>query len=140
MYFRIIFFIILSWPALYNAMAQNYIGMHKDQVMKTMKETDQYSKLNTSTVNLSYKYLKYEDKIHEITTLYFLSPGDTCTLIRKMYDYSNINDAIEGLNSSFKPDGKNKWVYTENGKTYSVTLVEEDWFFTVTTQLKKMGK
>jgi len=119
---------------------QNYIGMCKEQIIKVMKETDRYSKLNTTNVNLSYNYLKYEDRVHEITTLFFLSPGDTCTLIRKMYDYSNINDAIAELNSKYKPDGKNKWIYIDEGKAYTVSLAEDDWFFTVTTQLKKKGK
>ena len=56
--------------------AQNYIGMHKDQIIETMKETEKQLKLNTSTVNPHYNYLKYEDKINEITVLFFLSEDD----------------------------------------------------------------
>ena len=116
--------------------AQNYIGMHKDQIIELMKETQQNCKLNTDAVNTHYNYLKFEDKISEITILYFLSDKDRCTLIRKMCDYSNINDVLEELNSTYKQTGKNTWEYKDEGKTYNVVLSEEDWFFTVTTRLK----
>ena len=117
--------------------AQNYIGMHKDQIMQVMKENQKSFKLNTGAVNTYYKYLKYEDKISEITILYFLSDNDTCTLVRKMCDYSNINDVLADLKNTYTTIGNNRWEYTDKGKTYLVTLSEEDWFFTVTTRLKE---
>ena len=117
--------------------AQNYIGMHKDQIMQVMKENQKSFKLNTGAVNTYYKYLKYEDKISEITILYFLSDNDTCTLVRKMCDYSNINDVLSELNEKYTRSGKNSWTYKENGKTYVVNLTEEEWYFTVTTKLKE---
>lgn len=116
--------------------AQNYIGMHKDQIIELMKENQQNCKLNTDVVNTHYNYLKFEDKISEITILYFLADNDKCTMIRKMCDYSNINDVLTELNSTYKSTGKNTWEYKDEGKTYSVILSEEDWFFTVTTRLK----
>lgn len=115
--------------------AQNFIGMHKDDIMQVMKDSQKRLKLNTSAVNPHYNYLKYEDKISEITVLFFLSDKDRCTLIRKMCDYSNINEVISELNSKYKTEGNNKWYYMDNGKRYSVVLTEEDWFFTVTTKL-----
>lgn len=121
----------------YRGIAQNFIGMHKDEIMHVMKETQKNCKLNTSTVNPYYKYLKYEDKINEITILYFLSGDDKCTLVRKMCDYSNINDILSELNETYKSTGKNTWEYEDKGKTYSVILTEEDWFFTVATRLKE---
>lgn len=117
--------------------AQNYIGMHKDQIIETMKETEKQLKLNTSTVNPHYNYLKYEDKINEITVLFFLSEDDMCTLVRKMCDYSNINEVVNELDEKYNSAGMNKWYYKENGQRYIVELTEEDWFFTVTTRMDK---
>jgi hypothetical protein len=131
----LVLLVILSHTT--NSDAQNFIGMHKTQIMKVMKETQNNCKLNTSTINTHYNYLKYEDKIAEITILYFLSEDDRCTLVRKMCDYSNINDILAELNEKYSATGKNEWEYEENGNTYSVTLSEDDWFFTVTTQLKE---
>jgi hypothetical protein len=117
--------------------AQNFIGMHKDLIIKTMNETQKNLKLNTDVVNPHYNYLKYEDKINEITVLFFLSDKDCCTLIRKIYDYSNINDAIAELNKKYTSEGSDTWYYMDKEKKYCVVLKEEEWFFTVTTSLKE---
>ena len=114
------------------ALAQNYIGMHKDEIIETVKASDKSLKLNTSTVNPHYNYLKFEDRINEITVLFFLSEEDKCTLVRKMYDYSNINDVLVQLNSSYKKAGNNAWYYADKGTKYTIVLTEGDWFFTVT--------
>lgn len=117
--------------------AQNYIGMHKNKIHEIMKKNYPTLKLNTNVVNHDYKYLKYEDKINEITVLFFLSEDDKCTLVRRMCDYSNINDELQYLNSKYKPAGKNTWFYEDGGKKYLVTLEEGEWYFTITTKLKK---
>jgi len=117
--------------------AQNFIGMHKDNIKDLMKKSYPALKLNTNVVNHDYKYLKYEDKINEITVLFFLSDDDKCTLVRRMCDYANINDELQVLNSKYKPAGKNTWIYEDGGKKYLVTLEEGEWYFTITTKLKK---
>ena len=114
--------------------AQNMIGLDKEEIMDEMNTRFKTFKLNTSTVNHTYKYLKYEDNINEITILFFLSDNDKCTLIRKMYDYSNINDVLKDLNGNYKSDGKNKWTYSDHGNHYVVDLSEGEWFFTVTVK------
>jgi hypothetical protein len=120
-----------------NIAAQNFIGMHKSNIHEVVKKNYPGLKLNTSVVNHDYKYLKYEDKINEITMLFFLSEDDKCTLVRKMCDYSNINDELHDLNSQYKPAGKDEWTYEDAGKTYLVKLEEGEWYFTITTKLKK---
>lgn len=117
--------------------SQHFIGLHESEIKQVMKESYKTFRLNTSTVNPHYKYLKYEDKINEITILFFLSEDNHCTLVRKMCDYSNIIEVIEELNAKYVPIDKNSWEYVEGNKTYLVTLVEEEWYFTVTTRLKK---
>jgi hypothetical protein len=112
--------------------AQNYIGMQKDEIIQEMKKMHLSFKLNPSAINPYYKYLKYEDKINEITMLFFLSDDSVCTLVRKMCDYANINDEIDELNLSYKSIGKNNWKYEDKGKTYIVTLEEGEWYYTVT--------
>jgi hypothetical protein len=120
-----------------NIAAQNFIGMHKNNIHEVMKKNFPGLKLNTNVVNHDYKYLKYEDKINEITVLFFLSADDRCTLVRRMCDYSNINDELRILNTKYKPAGKDTWIYEDGGKKYLVTLEEGEWYFTITTKLKK---
>jgi hypothetical protein len=116
---------------------QFYIGKHKDEIVQKMNTDYKSFKLNTSTVNQYYKYLKYEDPINEITILFFLSDEDKCTLVRKMCDYSNINDELKYMNTTYIPDGKNKWKYKYEGTLYAITMEEGEWFFTITTKLSE---
>ena len=116
----------------FNSHAQNYIGLHKDEIMQLMRENKRNFRLNTSNINNTYNYLKYEDKISEQTMLFFLSKNDTCKYVRLMSDYSNLNDVINVLDSSYKKAGKDKWTYVDKGKDYIVKMEEGDWYFTVT--------
>jgi len=134
---RILFILLIGMLNAPWAFSQHFIGMQKDEIKKVMEETHKNYRLNTSTVNPHYNYLKYENKINEITILFFLSDDDHCTLVRKMCDYSNIIEEIETLNSNYKSVDKNSWEYEVDGKTYLVSLAEEEWYFTVTTRLKK---
>jgi hypothetical protein len=120
-----------------NGSAQNFIGMDREQIIQVMSETHKSFKLNTDVVNPHYNYLKYENKINEITILFFLSANNRCTMVRKMCDYSNINDVTADLNRMYTTAGKNTWLYKDGGKTYLVKLIEEEWYFTVTTKMKE---
>ena len=110
---------------------QHFIGMHKDEIIQTMKDSHKRLKLNTDVVNEHYNYLKFEDKINEITVLFFLSDKDTCTNIRESYSYSNLNDVLDRLNKDYKRAGENAWYYIHKGKKYNVVLKEKEWYFNV---------
>jgi hypothetical protein len=110
---------------------QNYIGLTSVEIAGSMKTVHPQFKLDKSAVNHSYKYLKYVDKISEQTILFFMSDKDVCTYVRWMSDYSNLNDMIETLNREYRKSGANSWTFSEKGQDYSVTLVEDEWYFTV---------
>lgn len=117
--------------------AVNYIGKDKTHIEQCIKENHKTLKLNTTNVNNSYYYLKFEDKINDITVLFFLSDDNKCTLVRLMSDYSNINDIVYELNSLYTKIDKNNWKYIDSGKEYLVSMEEGDWFFTVTVKEKQ---
>ncbi len=117
--------------------AQNFIGLHKDEIVALMKQTRKEFKLNTGVVNEKYNYLKYEDKISEQTVLYFLDQNDYCTYVRFISDYSNYNSAIEELNSKYTRKNENTWIYTDKDQKYIVSLEKEEWFFTINTKKKE---
>ena len=110
----------------------NFIGKHKDCIISTIKEQHKTLKLNTAVVNDTYNYLKFEDKINEVTVLFFLTKDDKCKMVRLMADYSNFNDYLEELNMKLKLVKSNFWQYEDNKTTYIVNLDEGDWFFTIT--------
>jgi hypothetical protein len=110
----------------------NYIGLNKSEIEETVKLNQKSLRLNSSVTNTSYKYLKFEDKINEITVLFFLDEQDNCKLVRLMSDYSNINDMLLEINALFKSISKNNWQFSESNKVYNVNLEEGDWFYTIT--------
>jgi hypothetical protein len=110
---------------------QNFIGLNSAEIAGLMKSVHPQFKPDKSTINHSFKYLKYIDKISEQTVLFFMSDNDLCTYVRWMSDYSNLNEIIESLNRKYKKNGTNSWTYTDKGEEYSVTLVEDEWYFTV---------
>jgi hypothetical protein len=116
--------------------AQNYVDVHKDEIIKLMSEKHRNFKLNSDVINRNYNYLKYEDDISEQTILFFLSDDDYCTLVRWMSAYSNINDMHSMLDKEYSKAGKNHWTYVKDGKKYLINLEEGEWFFTVTYKLK----
>jgi len=122
--------LLLAFPAV--TYGQNFIGLTKDQIPVLLKSVNPQFKLDRNAVNHTYNYLKYVDKISEQTILFFMSERNTCTYVRWMSDYANLNDITSMLNRNYRKNGSGKWSYTDKGETYTVTLVEEEWYFTVT--------
>ncbi len=114
-----------------NATAQHYIGMKKADIIKIMQKNQPQFKLDTGSVNRTFKYVKLVDKISEQTVLFFLAEDNTCTYVRWMSDYANLNDWIAVLNSKYKKKDKNTWSYIDKGQEFVVTLEEGEWFFTI---------
>ena len=111
--------------------AQNFIGMKKADIIKVMQKNQPVFKLDTSSVNRTFKYIKFVDKISEQTMLFFLSENNICTYVRWMSDYANLNDIISELNTKYKRKDERTWSYSDKGQDYIVRLEEGDWFFTV---------
>lgn len=119
--------------------AQYLIGKHAKDIISIMKTDPEYRylKLNTTDKNKSFKYLKYEDRINQITVLFFLDDNNNCKMIRMMYDYSNINDVLEKMDKELDKITDKKYECKIDGKTLTVDLKEDEWFFTVTVREKK---
>lgn len=132
-YILILLLAAVPWFKVHN---QNYIGLHKDELIQLMKTSQKSFKLNTDAVNNKYKYLKYEDKINEQTMLFFLSEDDYCTYVRLMCDYMNLNIVIDSLDKKYTRTNQYKWTYRENGKTFDVDLEKGEWYFTVSIKKK----
>jgi hypothetical protein len=131
--------IILSYLILaftLHAGAQNYIGMQKDEIIKAMHQERPNFKLDKNAVNKAYSYLKFVDKISEQTLLFFLSQKNTCTYVRWMSDYANLNDITTELDKTYKKKDEKTWFYTDKNQEYIVKLEEGDWFFTVSIRKK----
>jgi len=115
------------------AKSQHFVGKSKVQVEKEMKTLLPEFVIDNSSVNRTYKYLKYINKITEQTMLIFLSENDICTSTKVVSDYSNLLQVKKDLNNSYKSTGKDTWKYSIDGVKYVVKLKREEWYFTVFT-------
>jgi len=123
----ILFFILVS----VNISGQNYIGMHRDSIQKTVRKDFPDFRADNTTSNNTYNYLKLVDRVNEQTALFFLSSDNRCTRVRWMSDYSNLGDIRSMLDKKYRKAGENKWVHNTGGKEFRITLDEEEWYFTI---------
>lgn len=121
----------------FSAKSQHLVGKTKDQVVQEIKVSMPDYVIDNSSVNHTYKYLKYVNKVTEQTLLVFLSEADVCTSTKLMSDYSNLLQVKKDLNAQCKPAGKDIWKYTAGGVKYIVKLKREEWYFTVFTSKDK---
>jgi hypothetical protein len=136
MVYRIVLFVLLNVFVL-SLKAQHIIGMPKVQLEKEMKKIYPGYVLDNSSINHTYKYLKYINKWEERTLLVFLSEGDTCVSTKLMCDFSAIEDVKKELNTNYTEAGTDQWIYSVKGIVYMVKLKRGDWFFTVFTKKKE---
>ena len=128
-----VFVLFITMLVSFPAGSQHFIGMQKEQLIMEMKTVYPDFVIDSSSVNHTYKYLKYIDKFNEQTLLVFLSDYDICTATKLMSDYSNLTLVKKELSNKYKATGKDQWIYTVKGVEYLVKLKRDDWFFSVIT-------
>ncbi len=134
---RKVFIVLLSMVFVSPLLSQHLIGLNREEVIKEVKTNNRNFIIDNSSVNHTYKYLKYIDKNSEQTFLVFLSKNDICTSTKLMSDYSNLDILNKDLNRKYKKDGQDKWTYNLRGTAYVVKLKREEWFFTIFTSKKE---
>ena len=119
------------------ARGQHFIGKHKSEVRKMMKENTKELYEDDSSRNPVYNMVKYIDNLGNQTLIYFFSGQDTCLYSKWMCDYSMLNKVVSGLNEKYKQSAEDSWHYTQDGLDYRIILNTGEWFFTITTKSEK---
>ncbi len=130
-YIKIHMLLLLFLLSSFGTYGQNYIGMHRDSIQKILRKDFPDFRLDNSTTNNTYNYLKFVDRVKDQTVLFFLSNNDRCSRVRWISDYSNLSDMKIMLDKKYRKEGDKKWIYKFGGKDYGITLDEEEWYFTV---------
>lgn len=135
---RILFIQLLITFCLPNLVkAQDVVGMRSDSIKILMSRTYPEYILNTTNVNKSYNYLKYEDFLGTQTILMFLSDSNTCRYVKRMCSYSLLDKVIDQLNTNYEQLNDTLWTFNDGGNRMTKQLEKEDWFFTVVTRIKQ---
>ena len=114
--------------------SQHFIGEHKSDVKKLMRELRKELFIDESSVNTVFNTLKYVDRMSRQTLLFVFSEDDICLYHKWMCDFSMINKVKSDLTSEYKQSAENLWHYKHKKQDYTITLTTGDWFFTVTTR------
>jgi hypothetical protein len=116
--------------------SQELVGLSKADLLLTMKKSFPNLLQDKTSINRTYKYLKFEDKINQETLFCFLSPDDVCTKTTLMSDYSNLDGKLKFLSKNYKKRAADCWTYNRQGIDYLVQIKKEEWYFTLITTRK----
>jgi len=114
--------------------AQNFIGQHKDEIRKNVKEAYPGFVFDNEVENGKKSFLKYVNPFEEQTLLFILDEHGYCTTIARMYNTWLIAKVKSELDTKFKRKDSLTWIETKDGKVYEIVLKKGKWFFTVITQ------
>jgi len=128
--------IVLVMFVTVHILGQNFIGMHKNEIIKFVKTQNPEFEYDSDAVNKTYKYLKFVDRIGDQTWLFFLGNDDKCILTKLMTDYGNLNKIAKNLDNKYTATSKTTWSYFENEQEHIVTIKKEEWYVTVITKKK----
>jgi len=112
--------------------AQNYIGLHKDEIAKRMPQENKGFYFEKE-VNVDDRgFLKYVNTLDEQTILFMIDTDGFCTAVSRMYNTWLYDQVVNELNSKYQQVSTNKWLEVKEGKSYDLTLIKGKWFLTLT--------
>lgn len=135
-----IFFLSFLFPLLTGINAQHLIDFNKNRVHEIVKKEMKGFKLDDSSFNPVYNYLKFVNSSGTKTLLVFFDKNDISTKVRLVSDYTEFSSMNADFDARYKKTGKKGWEYKENNNTFSVTIEEQEWYFVVQTEKKKVSK
>jgi len=117
-----------------NVLAQNFVGKHKLQIKKEMKENYQDFFFSKEVMSKN-SFIKYEDTDGYQTYLFVLDDDGYCKYHMLMCDYSLLKSTIEELNSTYEYKNNLIWHdYITGNKNFVITIKKEEWYFSVITK------
>ena len=140
MILRILFiFSGILYLSVHSGTAQDWVGMPDDSIKKVIRTEFPDFSLNTSMVNKSYHYLKYEKSDGMQTMLVFLDDSNKCRYVKSIYDYNEWSRVLSHFNETLTRQNDSLWSYIKENKEITKQLKKEDWFFTVVTKSRKVN-
>ena len=131
----ILIVLCLSLPG--QSRGQHYVGKHKSEVRRLMKENVNGLYEDNTSRNPVYNMVKYIDNLGNQTLIYFFSDQDTCLYSQWMCDYSMLNKVVSELNEQYRQSAEDSWYYVQDGREYRVSLTTGEWYFTISTRPMK---
>lgn len=133
----VILVFMLTLPQLAGAQAISVIGMMKADVEELLKREYRDFSPDNSIVKKQFNYLKYVNGKQTITWIIYFDGDDRCAATKKVCDYTEYDRVIKNLDSQCEAAGKLTWECAADDQRYTITLTEQDWYFTLRETLNK---
>ena len=133
---KILCIVLMSFIAI-SGFAQNFIGQHKQEIRKNVKQAYPGFNFEKEVVNGKKSFLKYVNTFEEQTLLFILDEKGNCTSMARMYNSWLLTQVKKDLDSKYKSTGSLTWLESSAGKEYEIVLKKGKWFITVITRPKK---
>lgn len=116
---------------------QHMIDRTKEEVLVLVKDNHKEFRRDKSIVNQRFNYLKYVNGLRTRTWIIYFTDEDICRSTKMVCDYGEFDEVLEELNEAYEKVGESEWAYELLSDTVHVTLVREEWYFTVREARKK---
>ena len=111
--------------------SQSLIGLTKEEVKVIVKKDYRRFRKDNSVVKQQFNYLKYVNVNKTRTWILYFTKEDICKTSKLICDYSEYDDVLDHLSTSYENVGESHWEYTKADDTFQVKLTKEEWYFTV---------
>jgi hypothetical protein len=123
---------------LFNGMeAQHLIGFDKNRVNEIVRSEMRGFRLDHSSVNPVFNYLKFVNSAGTKTLLVFFDEEDISTGVRLVSDYSELSFTKADFDKQYKKTGKDSWEYRKGEDLFSVQIEEKEWYFVIHVKKKR---
>ena len=116
---------------------QTMIDLTKEEVLVMVKEKHREFRRDNSVVNQRFNYLKYVNGMRTRTWILYFTDADICRSTKLVCDYGEYEQVMDELNKTYEKVDESQWAYLLNRDTVQVTLVRQEWYFTVREARKK---
>lgn len=113
---------------------QNYIGMHKDEILKQTPKDFNGFVFEKEVSNANKSFIKFVNTYDEQTLLFMINENGYCTSISRMYNTWLYDQIYKELSKKYKKKGPLTWIEKTGNKEFEIKLKRGEWFITVTTR------
>jgi hypothetical protein len=114
--------------------AQDFIGLSEQSIKQIMSKEKPRMIIDNKIKNDTFRYLKYCSEDEDETWVIFIDEKGKCNGVRITCDNSFLNDKRKELNTLYRANEKDKWIYKSRGDEICICLEDKTWFFTITYQ------
>ncbi len=117
-----------------NVLGQNFVGSHKLEIKKTMKDDHPDFYFSKEVMGES-SFIKFEDTDDYRTFLFVLDDDGYCKYHILMCDYSLLKNVVDSLNKNYEYQNNLIWYDYVSGKNnFVIKVKKEEWYFSVITK------